>query len=104
MSLKEAFTVLRPLGVKAQWVPGDPYSALSRVANNLGNIDLLLVAADQDAESLSHAWAYVPRMLNPQSVVFQEVETPRGPAFARVTAAEVERRAREHHRLKKRVA
>lgn len=104
MSLKEAFTVLRPLGVKAQWVPGDPYSALSRVANNLGNIDLLLVAADQDAESLLHAWAYVPRMLHPQSVVFQEVETPRGPAFARVTTAEVERRAREHHRLKKRVA
>ncbi len=104
LSLKEAFTVLRSLGVKAQWVPGDPYSALGRVANNLGNTDLLLVSADQDAESLSHAWAFVPRMLHPQSVVFQEVLTPKGPAFARVTAAEVERRAREHHRSKRRVA
>lgn len=104
LSLKAAFTVLRPLGIKAQWVPGDPYTALARVANNLGQTDLLLIAADQDPESLSHAWAFVPRMLHPQSFVFQELETPRGPAFARVTADEVERRAREHHRSKKRVA
>jgi hypothetical protein len=104
LSLKAAFTVLRPLGVQAQWVPGDPYAALGRVANNLSNTDLLLVAADQEAESLSHAWAFVPRMLHSQSVVFQEIETPRGPAFARVTAQEVEKRAREHHRSKRRVA
>ena len=104
MPLKEAFTVLRPLGIKAQWVPGAPYDALGRVANGLGNTDLLIVAADQDAESLSHAWAFVPRMLHPQSVIFQEIETPRGLAFARVTAAEAERRAREHHRSKRRVA
>jgi hypothetical protein len=43
-------------------------------------------------------------MLHPQTVIFQELETPRGLAFARVTAAEAERRAREHHRSKRRVA
>ena len=60
LSLKEAFTVLRSLGVKAQWVPGDPYSALGRVANNLGNTDLLLVSADQDAANASPAVGGVP--------------------------------------------
>ena len=65
LSLKEAFHVLRPTGVKLQLVPGDPLSALSRIANSLAGTDLLLIAADQDRQSLAQAWKYVPRMLAP---------------------------------------
>jgi hypothetical protein len=55
-----------------QLVPGDPYSALARTANSLPDIDLMLVDADQDAESLSQAWFYAPRMLHEESLVLIE--------------------------------
>lgn len=72
LKLKAAFQALQNLGTKPQLVPGDPYSALSRVANTLPGTDLLIVSADQDAASLARAWFYVPRMLHPASLVFVE--------------------------------
>jgi hypothetical protein len=72
LTLKEAFHVLKPTGVKLQLVPGDPFSALSRIANSLAGTDLLLIAIDQDRQSLERAWKYVPRMLSPQALVLLE--------------------------------
>jgi hypothetical protein len=76
-SLKQAFAQLRLSGVKAQLVPGDPYTALLRVANSLAETDLLLIAADQDRDSLARAWTWMPRMLTPQSLVFIEEAGPK---------------------------
>lgn len=70
--LKEAHQCLRGLPAKVQLVPGDPHGALSRVANTLTGTDLLLISADQDAESLARAWFYVPRMLAPNALVLVE--------------------------------
>jgi hypothetical protein len=72
LTLKEAYTQLRPLGAKVQLVPGDPFSALARVANSSVGTQLLIISADQDAASLARAWFYVPRMLAEQSQVFVE--------------------------------
>jgi len=72
LSLKEAFSRLRLPGVRVQLVPGDPHVALRQVANSLAATDLLLIAADQDRESLMRAWPWMPRMLSPASLVFQE--------------------------------
>jgi len=71
-SLKEAFSRLRQPGVRVQLVPGDPHAALLQVANSLAGTDLLLITADQDRESLLRAWPWLPRMLSPESLVFQE--------------------------------
>ena len=72
LSLKEAFARLRLPGVRVQLVPGDPYVALRQVANSLAGTDLLLIGADQDRESLLRAWPWMPRMLTPASLIFQE--------------------------------
>ena len=72
MSLKEAYAEFRLPDVKIQLVPGDPNMALRRVANSLTGTDLLLVSANQDRDSLSAAWNWVPRMLTDTSLVFVE--------------------------------
>lgn len=72
LTLKQAHAALRVPNVRVQFVPGDPYSALRRVANSLTNTDLLLIAADQDRESLARAWTWVPRMLTATSLVLIE--------------------------------
>ena len=72
MSLKQAHAELKSIGTKVQLVPGDPYSALSRVANSLPGNDLVLIAKDQDAESLKRAWYFLPRILHPGSIVLIE--------------------------------
>src|SRR5438874_982840 len=72
LTLKQAFGGLRLPKVQVQLVPGDPHTALRRVANSLANTDLLLIAADRDHESLARAWTWVPRMLTATSLVLIE--------------------------------
>ncbi len=72
LSLKDAHCRFKALGVKTQLIPGDPKGALARSANALRDIDVVLIAADQDAASLAGAWFYLPRMLHAQSVVYHE--------------------------------
>jgi hypothetical protein len=76
LTLKEAYTQLRALGAKVQLAPGDPFAALSRVANSLAGTELLVISGDQDAASLARAWFYVPRMLTEKSQVFVEELLP----------------------------
>lgn len=72
LSLKDAYRTLKATGARVQVVPGDPLSALSRVANTLSGTELLIVSANQDAASLAQAWFYVPRMLAAGAVVLVE--------------------------------
>jgi len=72
LSLKQAHCQFKATGARIQVVPGDPYSALARTANSLQELDLVLIAADQDAQSLERAWFYMPRMLAAHTVVLQE--------------------------------
>ncbi|MEX2187825.1 MAG: hypothetical protein WD875_13555 [Pirellulales bacterium] len=72
LGLKKAHQLLSATGAKVQLVPGDPFSALARMANTLTGTDLLIVSADQRGESLDRAWFYVPRMLHDASVVMVE--------------------------------
>jgi hypothetical protein len=105
-SLKQAHSELRLTNVKVQLVPGDPYSALLRVANSLTGTDLLLISADQDRESLERAWAWMPRMLSPASLVF--IEEPAAKlgqhAWRPLTVADIQRRAVAASRLARRAA
>jgi hypothetical protein len=69
LPLKEAHRLLKATGARIRLVPGDPWSALSRTANTLTGIDLVIVGADQDPDSLARAWFFLPRMLHENSKV-----------------------------------
>jgi hypothetical protein len=75
-------------------VPGDPYSALSAVANSLSGTDLVIVSADQDLQALAKAWFYLPRALSPSAAVYLEQPTADGRlSLRRVPAEELARLA-----------
>ncbi|MGE0537827.1 MAG: hypothetical protein AB7O68_22875 [Pirellulales bacterium] len=71
--LKEAYRRLKATGATVQLLPGNPFTALARSANALGAMDLIVIAADQDADSLERAWFYVPRLLGASTRVFREI-------------------------------
>lgn len=86
LSLKQAHQVLGDRGAKVQLVPGDPFAALSRVANTLTGTDLLLISADQERTALAKAWFYVPRMLHERSLVYVEEQAAKGELALRLLA------------------
>lgn len=83
LSLKEAHRLLKGTGVKIQLLPGDPFMALSRVANSLTGIDLVLISAGQDDDALARSWFYLPRMLHGSSLVFRQQNTSKGEVAVR---------------------
>lgn len=89
MTLKQAHSQFKATGAKVQVAPGDPYSALARVANSLTGTRLLVIAADQDAAALERAWFYVPRMLTSDALVFVELRTAKGAVYQRLSHDEV---------------
>lgn len=72
LSLKEAHSLLKPTRARVRLIPGDPFAALARMANEIGPCDLIVIASDQPAESLERAWFYVPRLLHATTNVFIE--------------------------------
>lgn len=96
LSLKQAHCKLKPTGARTRLVPGDPFTALARAANDIGPCDLIIVSAGHEPESLNRAWLYVPRLLHSTTLVF--VEQPDGrtnvPSFQPLSHDDVRRRAK----------
>lgn len=89
--LKSAHKALTATGAKVQLVPGDAAMALPRVANTFRDVQLLIISADQDAESIRRAITWIPRMLNDQSLVLWEVQDAKGElSFGRYTKSQIE--------------
>lgn len=99
MSLKAAHCKLQASGARVRLVPGDAFTALAAVANQLGQCDLIVVA-QQDAEILSKAWFYVPRLLYPATRVYVEASDGGESAsrFELIDHDEIRRRANASHR------
>ncbi|HEX5442413.1 MAG TPA: hypothetical protein VFW87_01230 [Pirellulales bacterium] len=95
LTLKQAHALLKPSGARVRLIPGDPFSALARMANEIGPCDLIVVAADQPEESLQRAWFWVPRLLHAGTAVFAErPDAPDAPAqFALIGHEEIQQRA-----------
>ena len=109
LSLKQAFHDLRPKHVTVKLVPGDPYSALLRVANSLAGTDLVIISADQDQESLERAWTYLPRILHNDSLIFREAceskpvgKAPAKSSYQKLTLLEIQRLAAASARAQRR--
>jgi hypothetical protein len=75
ISLREAHCMLKATGVRVQLVPGTPYEGLSRVANSLGKVDLVLLCMDPDSEELRQVCFYLPRLLDENSLVLLKTST-----------------------------
>lgn len=91
MPLKTAHKKLNSLGAKVQLVPGDAASALPRVANAFRDVQLLIISADQDVESIRQSISWIPRMLNEKSLVLWEVKDDKGElSFARYSMSQIE--------------
>lgn len=78
IGLRQAYQLLRQQHVKVQLVPGDPLSALARISNYITGVDLVVVAGDQDPDSLARAWMFLPRMIHAQTVVFRQTRDAQG--------------------------
>jgi hypothetical protein len=95
IALKQAYQQLRQQHVKVQLVPGDPFAALARIANYISGIDLVVVAGDQDAESMARAWMFLPRMIHAQTRIFWQATEADGKLedFAEMPRQQLEQRA-----------
>jgi len=78
IALKQAYQQLRQQRVKVRLVPGDPFEALSRIANYISGIDLVVVAGDQDPQSMARAWMFLPRMIHSETMVFSQAADAQG--------------------------
>ena len=104
LPLKQMHTLLKPLGIKVQLIPGDPFSALSRAANGLAKTEMLIVGADLDAESLARSWMYIPRMITPTSQVFVETGAAGQTRFESKTLTEIEQRVSQEKKAARKAA
>jgi hypothetical protein len=101
LSLIDAHRVLKRSGAKIKLIPGDPLRNLARAANDLGQVDLLIISPQAETERLSRIWYFVPRLLHPQSRIFVEQIAPGGKkAFQAVSPHEIDQWAAKAIRWK----
>ncbi len=78
LPLKQMHQLLATSDAKVRLIPGDPFSALARSANQVGQVDLLMISDDVDPDSMDRAWFYIPRLLKDTTLVMTEVDSPQG--------------------------
>ena len=89
LSLKRTHRELKGTGAKVRLVPGDPPLAVTATANQMLGLDLLVFSANIDLEAFGKAWFYVPRMLQPSTLVLREIAGEAG-SFERLEQAAIE--------------
>jgi hypothetical protein len=79
LTLIQAHRLLKPSGARIKLIPGNPWDALLRSANQLGPVDLLIISGNAlKAEHHSGDWFYVPRLMHEKTVVFRETPAQGG--------------------------
>lgn len=78
LSLITAHRVLKRSSARIKLIPGDPLNNLARMANDLGQFDLLIISPHFKADHMKSAWFFVPRLLHARSLVFMESKLPGG--------------------------
>lgn len=98
LTLKETHRLLKPTAVQVQLIPGDPASALTRAANSLQKIDMVMISCEHSEQSLDRAWFYLPRMLHEGSEVYLESRAAEGSEtqWRRLAQSEIESHAAAH--------
>jgi len=87
ISLRQAHRLLKSTGARIQLVPGAAGEALSRIANGVSDVDVLVISGRIPPQQLSQAWFFLPRMIHALTQVFQETLSVGGGATMRLLAA-----------------
>jgi hypothetical protein len=90
LPLIEVHRKLTQTGAKIRLLPGDFVTSLPRIANQLQNVDLMVVTASQSMKDLAASWFYVPRILSEQGCVMLKCNDEGGSAFLKISRSEVE--------------
>lgn len=100
LTLKEAHRTLKALGAKSRLIPGEPLAALSRTANEISGIELVVVAADIASSLLERAWFFLPRTLSAQAALLwaKPSKDADGYRFETLLRSDIERLANQHAR------
>ncbi len=93
LSLKKTHQLLRPTAARVNLLPGDPHETLPRAANTLHGIELVVISADQNSDSLSRAWFFLHRLLAPAAIVLREEITGDHAMLKPLPRAELDRLA-----------
>ena len=88
ISLRKAHCLLKATGARIQLVPGAVGEALSRIANGVSQVDVLVISGCTRPEQLSQAWFFLPRMIHARTQVFQETLSGDGSTAMRLLAAQ----------------
>lgn len=104
--LKHAFATLHAQWPGVRLVPGDPASALCRVANSLSGTDLILISGLADLSLSSEAWIWVPRMLHDHTIVLleQAAGTAGKTAWRQLAIGEIQQLATAASKARRRAA
>jgi hypothetical protein len=101
LSLLDAHRKLTRSGVKIKLIPGDPLKSLARAANDLRQVDVLIISPQTETDRLSRIWYFVPRLLHAQSQIFVEQLLPGSKkAFQAVSPREIDQWAAKAVRWK----
>lgn len=101
LSLIAAHRVLTRSRAKIKLIPGDPLKSLARAANDLGQVDLLVIAPQAETDRLNRVWYFVPRLLHAHTQIFMERILPGGKmAVQAASTREIERLAAKALRWK----
>jgi hypothetical protein len=103
LTLKQAHASIKHERVQVQLIPGDPLSAITRVANSVKDLDCIIIAGDQNQTLVDEAWRYLPRMISDRITLFREVPAAKGTEFKvlghrEITAHRPATGKKTHHR------
>ncbi len=91
--LIEAHRRLSRTGAKIRLLPGDFATSLPRIANQIQQVDLLIVSVRESMADLAGCWFYVPRLLSEKGVVMLKCAGEGDTSFLKIGRAEVDRLA-----------
>jgi hypothetical protein len=94
LRLKDAYSRLHRDQARVLLVPGSPLESLTRVANSLSSIDLVVVDYLPHDPLMADAWLFVPRILGSAATVLAHDEPGSKGSFVPVVAEELARQAR----------
>ncbi len=99
MSLKEVHRELQKTEAKIRLMPGDFGSTVPRVANQLGQNDLIIVTTTENHEALTPTWYYLPRMMQDFGTVFLRASTSAEIAYEKLSFKDINRLAERRTEL-----
>jgi hypothetical protein len=95
LTLKAAHQQLSALGARVKLVPGDAFSALTRTANSLKDVEMVVIGWDNRPEVLAKCWHLMPRFLSERAIVLWQGDESQNFKFTCLNLADIKRLAAE---------